>query len=681
MIQIIKNPLFLAVLSIKFYIIFNFDISLLPNKFFIPFLSSSVDNFTINPWKYWIDNEGLSSAFPYGYIMWLYFIPFIKFAKIFNIDLVLIYKLALAILDVSLFILLNKMFIKNINYLILIFSLSPLLIVSTYLLGLNDILPIFLLFLSFYFLKKNNFYYSGICLAMSISAKLSMVISVPFFLIFFFNNKNVQMYFKFFFIGFVISFALFVVPNIFSAEAVFMILKNKEIEKIFLLYFSLDNYMYIYAIPLLYTLLVYYTWTVKRINFDLLITNIGLSFLLIVLFTQPSPGWLIWCLPFFVMYQSTQDKMTILVVCIFTILFVTNFFINDNSYYSLNTDILKQYFDITELQKIQTNLQTLYLASGLIMALTCWKKNILNNSFFRLTRKPFTISIAGDSGAGKDHLTTNLINVLGIQGVTSVSGDNYHLWDRNESNWKFATHLNPVANNLEKFSKDIINLIDGKKIITTYYNHTTGKIENNNSLISNDFIIFSGLHALYTPVLQQCSDLKIFLEPDQLLRKYFKVKRDISTRLYTRKSVLKNIKKRIKDFNKYILPQKKNADLVFSLQLKKNINYNKINETTLLNNLQLNILTRIGIDMATLKNLLTKYSKIKFKNNFYEHGYNSFTIHGKIKKEEILTLTKIMCPDIFELLSIKPKWSSDLEGIVQFITLLHVNKIMTKKII
>ena len=45
--------------------------------------------------------------------------------------------------------------------------------------------------------------------------------------------------------------------------------------------------------------------------------------------------------------------------------------------------------------------------------------------------------------------------------------------------------------------------------------------------------------------------------------------------------------------------------------------------------------------MATLKNLLIRYLKKKFKNNFYENGYNSFTIHGKIKKEEIFTLTKI----------------------------------------
>ena len=681
MITIIKNPFFIAALFIKFFIILYFDILVLPNNFFIPFLSSNVDNFTFNPWKHWISDGQSSSAFPYGYVMWLYFISFIKFAKIFNIDLILIYKFSLAVLDFFLLILLNKMFIKSLNYLILIFFLSPLSIISTYFLGLNDILPILLLFLSFYFLKKNKFGYSGIWLAMSISAKLSMVISVPFFIIFFYNNKNVRIFFSNFSLGFVTSFILLIAPHLFSPEAVLMILKNREIEKIFSLHFSLGNNITIYVIPLLYTLLVYYTWTVKRINFDLLIANTGLSFLLIILFTQPPPGWLMWCLPFFVMYQSTKDKMTILVASIFSVLFVINFFINDNSYYALNTNLLSQYLDSEELQKIQSNFQTVYLASGLIMTFLCWKKHILNNSFFRLTRKPFTISIAGDSGAGKDRLSSNLTNVLGRQGVTSVSGDNYHLWERNEPNWKFTTHLNPVANNLEKFSQDVMNLIDGKKIATTYYNHMTGKIENNHNLKSNDFIIFSGLHALYTPVLQECSDLKIFLEPDQVLRQYFKIQRDFYKRKYTKKHVLKSIKERIKDSHKYILPQKQNADLVFSLQLKNNLNFNKISEKTLLNNLQLNILTKIGIDTAQLKNLLISKSQITFNDNSYENGYHSFTIHGKIKKEDISTLTKVMCPGIFELLSIQPKWSSDLEGVVQFITLLHVNKIMTKKII
>ena len=144
--NLFKNPIFLTAILIKILVIFYFDISVLPNNQYIPFLLSSAENFTINPWKNWVSENKSLSVFPYGYAMWIYFLPFIKFSKIFSLDFLVIYKIALLFLDFFLLVIINKIFIKNITYLTFIFFLSPISLLCIYFLGLNDILPILLLF-------------------------------------------------------------------------------------------------------------------------------------------------------------------------------------------------------------------------------------------------------------------------------------------------------------------------------------------------------------------------------------------------------------------------------------------------------------------------------------------------------------------------------------------------------
>ena len=86
------------------------------------------------------------------------------------------------------------------------------------------------------------------------------------------------------------------------------------------------------------------------------------------------------------------------------------------------------------------------------------------NLFFRLSRKPFVIGIAGDSGSGKDTLNDAITDLFGTNAVASLSGDDYHLWDRNKPSWQAMTHLNPMANDLERYANDLVSLIDGNDV-------------------------------------------------------------------------------------------------------------------------------------------------------------------------------------------------------------------------
>ena len=107
------------------------------------------------------------------------------------------------------------------------------------------------------------------------------------------------------------------------------------------------------------------------------------------------------------------------------------------------------------------------------------------NDFFRLSRKPFVIGISGDSSSGKDTLANSIIDFFGKHSVVKHSGDDYHHWDRNENMWQVMTHINPKANDLERYYKDLISLIDGKNIKVTQYDHFIGKITKSESYIND----------------------------------------------------------------------------------------------------------------------------------------------------------------------------------------------------
>ena len=148
---------------------------------------------------------------------------------------------------------------------------------------------------------------------------------------------------------------------------------------------------------------------------------------------------------------------------------------------------------------------------GIVLANRMWRETVTKNDYFRLSQKPFGIGIAGDSGSGKDTTAEMLTGLFGSHSVSHLSGDSYHLWDRKIPMWKVMTHLNPMANDLDRFSQDLISLSDGKSIRVRDYNHSSGKMTKEKLLKSNDFIIASGLHALYLPVLRDCYNLAIYL--------------------------------------------------------------------------------------------------------------------------------------------------------------------------
>jgi uridine kinase len=677
-----KEPFFYLGLLIRISLIF-IVIPKISSQLYIPFLDVTSSNLTFNPWEYFIDQGGNPIAFPYGIAMWLTFLPGILSAKYFNFSTQYGYQLTLLLADLFLLYVFSKIYLKT-RLLSLIYWCSPIVIFATYWLGLNDLIPILFLTSALYFLRQLKFLQAGIFSAIAVSAKFSMILAIPFFVIYFIRNRSLTQHSKIYLLGFIVALILLFLPLTFSSAAFLMLLNNPEMGKSFDLVLSIGEHNLIFIVPLLYVIILYSVWRVHRVNFDLFLSMLGMAFMLIILFTQASYGWFIWLIPLFIAYQMTSGRTAILLIFLFSTLYVLSGLSNlplPNFSFSIPTN----YYLIEVFSGLKSYvapiLSTLIMATGLILSLRIMRESISKNDFFRLSRKPFVIGIAGDSGSGKDTLVDSLESLFGNHSVTKISGDDYHLYDRKKPVWKLVTHLNPMANNLEKFTHDLADLANNKNILARNYNHETGKLSHPIKIKSNDIIISSGLHALFFPELRDLYNLSIYLDIDESLRRYFKFKRDLNKRNQGLANISKSLAKREVDSSKFIRPQAMFADLIFSLKPAAS-HLLKVKKDKKLPPLKLVVRSPYGLNESTITHTLISLSSLKIDRDI-KSGSNGFelTIEGDISSEDIAMLVKKVCPRILEFLDIKPKWNDGYLGLMQFFTLSHINQSLNKRLL
>jgi uridine kinase len=265
--------------------------------------------------------------------------------------------------------------------------------------------------------------------------------------------------------------------------------------------------------------------------------------------------------------------------------------------------------------------------------------------------------------------------------VARLSGDDYHLWDRQKPIWQVMTHLNPMANDLEGFANDLVSLVDGKPILLRHYDHQTG-IKSQQVLIkSNDFIIVSGLHVLYLPILRSCFNLSIYLDIDEDLRRYLKRRRDVDNRGHTVEQVLSSFEKREPDSEQFIRPQAAHADLVLSLQPIHPRILEDVNGKHPLR-FKLLVRSRNGLNELSLTRVLVGVCGLHVDMVVSDDATEvDLTIEGEASAEDIALAAKMLCPRVLEFLDINPQWADGVLGLMQLVTLTHINQALTKRFI
>lgn len=681
--KMLLHPMFTIGLAVRLVLIVCIT-PLAVTQWYAPFLDVSTSVRTLDPWSEWIAREGTPAAFPYGYAMWASFLPMTLFAKLIGLPLLYAYKLTILVADFCLLLTLRRLLPDRQRLILLAYWLSPIVILASYGLGLNDLIPALLLCLSIVFVRQIEFKLAGALLAAAISAKLSMIVALPFFAIYLFNNRALRKSLPNFLSGFGLGILLLWVPFFVSAAGIQMLLGNPEMGKIYQLAIGLAGNVSIYVVPLIYLIMLYLAWRVRRLNFDFFQATTGIALLLIVLMSPASPGWFVWCLPFLALYQAMSGRVAILLVGVFSAAYVfSTLLVTPLQFANGREFALGVALDVPGQLGSHTAslLHTGMVAIGLMLAIRIWREAIRRNDFFRLSRKPFVVGVAGDSGAGKDTFADAITGLFGEHSVVKLSGDDYHLWDRQKPMWQVMTHLNPMANDLERFCNDLVLLTDGKSVLSRHYDHQTGRMSKPLQIDSNDFIIASGLHALYLPILRECYNLKIYLEIDEGLRRHFKLKRDVQQRGHTAERVLGSFEKREPDSERFIRPQSNHADLILSLQPIHSRMLEDLDDKHPLR-LKLVVETKNGFNELSIHRVLVGVCGLHVDIVIGNDGADvKMTIEGEVSAADVAMAAEILCPRVLEFLDIPPKWQDGMLGLMQLITLSHISQALTKRFI
>ena len=682
--DLFREKIFHLGILIKFFLI----IALFPviqQEWFVPFIVNWFEGPKNLPWSGYLLSGGDPLAFPYGLIMFIAHLPTTAIGwaidNFFSVGYFAHFgfRISLFIADIFLLLLLLQVFENHWRKILIYYWLSPLVIFITYWHGQSDLIPVALFIYSLTLIKRGNYWLAGMILAFSIGAKHSMIIGAPFIILYLWShngiNKELQRFLTFF-IG-----SLFIIeaPFLLSDAFRMMVLDNREVGKLYWLFIKMGDNIFIYLTPLIYVLLLYFFWRIRRINFDLLLAVMGVAFSIIIIMTPSPPGWYLWLVPIFALHQSRYGSGAVAIIAVFSFLFISYHLIYTSgaSSFLFDLSLLKEasFLNNSFFQSIH---YTFMVGSGLIIAIQILREGVRENDYYRLGNKPLVLGIAGDSGVGKSTFSKGLATVFGEQSLAEVSGDDYHNWERSSPMWRTLTHLDPKANRLFELVKDVRGLISGEVVRARYYDHISGRFLPREIKKSRDVILVEGLHTLYPRQLLEELDVSFFIEMDESLRSYLRIKRDTEERGHLEEKVISELKKRRADSEKYIKPQAERSDVIFNLLLINKELFEK--DHIVDSNVKLRACIKNGIYYQELVRILIGVCGLQVNiDSVDERGEVVLEISGDVASEDVSLAINMLAPHAEELLDFSTQFSDGINGIMQIITVIEIDEALRRR--
>ncbi|MGE0409161.1 MAG: hypothetical protein AB7P23_07855 [Amphiplicatus sp.] len=690
---LLRDPLFLAGLAIRLALI-ALVVPSIHRDWFAPFLRAVLRSDSPDIWSSFLAAGGDILAFPYGLPYIAVFGPPIWLVDLFarlgapalasGAAASIALRASLLALDVMLLVVLTRWTGRRAD-MVRFYWLSPIVVFVLYWYGQLDILPTLLLIGAIIAVVNGAMRTGGALLAVACAAKLSMLAAAPIFLIFIFRNRlRREGLFAFCAAGAAL-FALLMAPILASAGARAMILGTREAEKIYDLAIQMGDAR-IFVAPVAYAMIAYLFWNIRRIPSPLFVNIVGIGFVPILLLTPASPGWFMWLAPFLALHQTRNGRSAIVLTLIFSALVVlTNALtIPAPQTYggaSLSGEALFSALSLGAAKGALLGdwLWTGMTAAGLLLAGQMLRDGLLRTAHYRLGRRRFLIGVAGDSGSGKDTLVAAITDLFGARSVVHVSGDDYHVWDRRGPMWSALTHLNPAANRLHDMARDTLRLGAGAAIQSRHYDHATGLLSRPRRIASNDVVLVSGLHALLPPDLRARLDLRIFLDMDEDLRRVLKIARDTMERGHSESKIIESLERRRPDRERYILPQRNHADLVFSLCAASPLELARARAGAPFH-MRLTVLFDEGLPYDELIRHLLCVGTASIDAVVETGGSRvGLVISGWIGAEDVRSLSKRFVPDIENYIELTEQWRDGWLGIMQlFIVLMLINRFRRK---
>lgn len=256
---------------------------------------------------------------------------------------------------------------------------------------------------------------------------------------------------------------------------------------------------------------------------------------------------------------------------------------------------------------------------------------------------------------GKTTVSKIISICLGYQDTIILSGDDAHLWERGDENWRFITHLNASANDLKTESEHLLALKNNKSIVRSRYDHSTGKFSKPETITPKKNIVYEGLHTMCGQTAG-LADISFYIDVESSLKNEWKISRDSRKRGYTIDEIVKTIENRKEDEIKFIQPQKTMCDIVLKFRktpegkIVLSFDYDKQELTWLINKIK-NLYSLLGefvfvsekisknIDLCQDKggNLSFKFENViiitesgsSFDKISYFEGFGFYDLQGK----------------------------------------------------
>lgn len=659
---------------------------------FIPFVKCFLGG--ENPYQYYYDHQLLSS-FPYPPVMLFIectggvFLHFCGTLPVFLQNL--LFKLPLLMMD-----LLGLYYLMHISrsrrkYILVLYFMSPIVLYSSYMHGQLDIIPTVFLVGAIYYLTQTGLTSEQTIwsewkfvafLTFSLASKFHIAVVLPLFFLYLYKKKGRRK--AIIMTGLPVLFTALLAAPFWGSGFVNMVIFNKEqsvIDNVYIEYGSARLLLCVLVLLFIY----FQAFHINQMNRDLLISMTGLLFSVFLAFVPAMPAWFIWVVPFFMLYLAglsvNRGKM-VMVYGFFNLLYLLYYLCFHATRF---TDLSFLGWDLVWLKvtdpEVKNIVFTLMVGLFLILVLSMYLYGVNSNSYYRRRNRPFTIGIAGDSGAGKSRLLLMLGELLSEENILNIEGDGDHKWERGSDKWNEMTHLNPLANYLYRQAEDLRVLRGNNSVKRVDYDHNTGTFTGKRKMAPRPYIVMCGLHSLYLPQMRQVLDLKIFLDTDEALRCYWKFGRDLGDRGHSAAEVMAQIEKRREDAQKYIYPQRQYGDLViryFDDGLPEDLG--KV-DSGYESNLGVEFLMDVGINAEPVLALLQEQGVrgcLSYDNDLL-HQRILFTGDDlKVDKEVWEKISHAAIPQMEDLTGTHITWEDGAGGVVQMMLLVVISEIMKR---
>ncbi len=665
--ELLLHPLFVLVLLLKLACGAFFA-----SHFMRAWSAPFVGQFALHggdPWAAFLAlGAGYEQAFPYPPgMLYLLSLPRLLFAPLMGAKdfmqvgpaELLLMRLPLLLSDVAIYAVLAAWFRDRLGKVRLWYWCSPVVFYVAYLHGQLDLIPTALLVLCLFLLGRRQLWEGMALLGLGLATKNHLWIALPFILIYLRPQLGWAQLLGLAALP-VAVYAALSLPFWGSAAYAKMVLQNEQQNWVFLLSLPMGKWNTSFLLcpaALLFVLAKYAIY--PRQNWDLTLLFLGIAFTAFVVLVPPMPGWYLWSMPFIIYYLCRFHRGAPLLMA-FSAAYLGYFLLGSRS-------DLQEVFGLAApfvllKQELDNNLAfTLMQGSLSALALVMYTTGVRSNEVYTSRRKPIMLGIAGDSGVGKDRVAAGLAALLGERDLIRLDGDDYHRWERGDENWKLLTHLNPQGNRLHEQLEHMVSLRRGQGISKVAYDHASGRFTAPEPVDPRKNILVQGLHSFVLEQQRRLFDLKVFLDPEERLRKFWKLRRD-KQRGHSALNVRQALMKRARDRAATVLPQRAHADLVLRLRPE---DPSQLKDFSREPALILEMEARNSYNFEDLAAGLRSLPGLEASVS-YPKGLSKILlkVRGPAQGEDLGLLCARLIPDLPDLLGIRPRFPGGLDGVV-----------------